>query len=152
LFREGDPGDCMYEIQTGSVGVFHDYKGPNEKLITRLYSGKLCGEMGLFDHAPRSATVVVMEDNCTLTAISEDGFYSYFQEKPVVVLELMQQMCNRLRRTTKDYVEACHTVYDAVETEKSGKAKNKSLMNRIKALCDAYNNIIVNENYYYPYF
>ena len=152
LFREGDPGDCMYEIQTGCVGVYHDYQGPNEKLITKLYGGKLFGEMGLLDHAPRSATVVVCEDDSVLTSISEQEFRSYFAEKPVVVLELMQQMCDRLRKTTKDYVEACHTVYDAVETEKKGEKKSKSLLDRLMALCEFYNESAVYGCGFYPYF
>ena len=61
IFREGDPGDCMYEMQTGCVGVYCDYGGPNQKEVAKLYGGKTFGEMGLLDHAPRSATVVVLE-------------------------------------------------------------------------------------------
>lgn len=37
IFREGDPGDCMYEMQTGCVGVYCDYGGPNQKEVAKLY-------------------------------------------------------------------------------------------------------------------
>ena len=146
IFREGDPGDCMYEIQTGSVGVFCDYGGPNEKLAATLYGNKVFGEMGLLDHAPRSATAVVMENNTVLTRITEEEFFSFFEKKPVAVLDVMQQMCNRLRKTTKDYVEACHTAYDAVEAEKTGR-RSDSLKDRISDICDFYDSSIG-----YPYF
>ena len=38
MFREGDSGDCMYELESGGVGIYHDYGGPDEKLITTLYN------------------------------------------------------------------------------------------------------------------
>ena len=72
--------------------------------------------------------------------------FSYFEKNPAVILDVMQQLCNRLRRTTKDYVEACHTAYDAVEAEKSGK-KSQSLTDRIRKLCRFYS-----DNSYYPYY
>ena len=149
LFREGDPGDCMYELETGSVGIYHDYGGPDEKLITKLINSssdlKLFGEMGLLEHAPRSATVVVLDEGTVLTRISEDEFIAYFTEKPVAVLNLMQQMCNRLRKTTNDYVEACRTVHDAVENQKQGGKEDRGLLDRLNELCEFYAG-------YYPYF
>jgi len=152
IFREGDPGDCMYELETGSVGVYRDYGGPDEKLIATLMNSKhdikVFGEMGLLENAPRSATVVVLENNTILTRISEADFRAYFAENPAKVLDIMQQMCNRLRKTTKDYVEACHTVYDAVETEKTGKTKSKSLLDRLDELCAFYVSYVP----HYPYF
>ena len=146
IFREGAPGDCTYEIQTGCVGVYRDYGGPNETEIAKLYGGKVFGEMGLLEHAPRSATVVVLEDNTVLTKVTEGEFFSYFEENPSVILNIMQQMCSHLRKTTKDYVEACHTAFDTVEAEKSGK-KSKTLLERIKELCDYYSS-----NSFYPYY
>ncbi|MBE7005379.1 MAG: cyclic nucleotide-binding domain-containing protein [Ruminococcaceae bacterium] len=34
IFREGDPGSCMYEVAEGRVGIFSDYGKPTEKLLT----------------------------------------------------------------------------------------------------------------------
>ena len=82
--------------------------------------------MGLLDHAPRSATVVALEENTTVTTITEEDFCAYYKENPSKVLEFVQQMCHRLRQTTNNYIEACHTVYDTVETKKSGKKKKPS--------------------------
>ena len=138
IFREGDRGNCMYEVQGGSVGIYRDYGGPNEVQIASVYSGKTFGEMGLLDHAPRSATAVAMEENTILTAITEEEFNSYFTEKPHLILDLLQQMCNRLRQTTKDYVEACHTAHDAVEAYKNDLNKNQALLDRIDKLCEYY--------------
>ena len=138
ICREGEPGDCMYEVEYGRVGVYHDYGGPDEKLIAELYSNKIFGEMGLLDHAPRSATVVVLEDNTTVTTITEEDVHEYFEKNPSKVLDIAKQMCHNLRQTTRDYIEACHTVYDAVEVKKSGTKKSKSLLDRINELCEFY--------------
>ena len=148
IFREGDPGDCMYELESGGIGIYHDYGGPNEKQIATLYNSsdiKVFGEMGLLEHAPRSATAVVLEKDTILTRVSEADFNAYFEKNPVKVLDLMQQMCNRLRRTTQDYIDATHTVYDTVETEKKGDVKSKSLLDKLNELCEFYSN-------YNPYF
>ena len=138
ICREGEPGDCMYEVESGKVGVYHDYGGPDEKLIAELYSNNVFGEMGLLDHAPRSATVVALEDNTTVMTVTEEDFHAYFEENPVEVLEIVKQMCHNLRKTTKSYIEACHTVYDTVEVKKSGAKKSKSLLDRINKLCEFY--------------
>lgn len=144
VFREGDAGDCMYQLESGGVGVYHDYGGPNEKLISTLYNSsrelRIFGEMGLLEHAPRSATVVALEDNTILTRISEADFEDCFKKNPTMLLDLMQQMCNRLRKTTQNYVEACHTVYDTVETEKTGGNKDRGLLDRLDELCAFYTN------------
>ena len=144
VFREGDAGDCMYELENGGVGVYHDYGGAKEKLISTLYNSsrelKIFGEMGLLEHAPRSATVVALEDDTILTRITEADFKACFEKNPALLLDMMQQMCNCLRRTTQDYVEACHTAYDTVETEKSGTDKDRGLLDRIDQLCAFYTN------------
>ena len=54
IFREGDPGDSMFEVYTGKVGVYANYGTADEKLLTDYFPGKYFGEMGLLDHAPRS--------------------------------------------------------------------------------------------------
>ena len=138
VFRQGDAGDCMYEIQNGSVGVYYDYKGPHEKKIAHLASADVFGEMGLLDQAPRSATAVVLEDDTVLTIVTEQDFFSYFEQNPVKVLQMMEQMCIRLRNTTTDYLDACRTVYETAEAEKAGKKKDATLMDKIKKLCDFY--------------
>ena len=138
ICREGEPGSCMYEIETGKVRVYQQYGKPDQKQIAELFGGKVFGEMGLVEHAPRSATVVAADDNTVVTTITEEDFFEYYRENPSKVLSVIQQMCHRLRETTKNYIEACHTVYDTVETKKSGEKKSKSLLDRINKLREAF--------------
>ena len=138
IFKKGDPSDGMYEIQGGSIGIFSDYGGPNEKKIAHLVAPEVVGEMGLLDNAPRSATAVALEDGTALLRVTEEDFNSYFEKNPAKVLHIMQQMCSRLRNTTQDYLYACRTVYETVQTEKAGKQKSPTLLDKIKKICEFY--------------
>ena len=33
VFKEGDPGDCMYDVYSGKVGVYAAYGEPEQKLL-----------------------------------------------------------------------------------------------------------------------
>ena len=46
IFRQGDPGDCMYDIFSGRVGVYTAYGTPDEKLIAELKAGEFFGAGG----------------------------------------------------------------------------------------------------------
>ena len=148
IFREGDDGACMYDIQSGKVGVFKNYGTENEKKVAELFPNQLFGEMGLLDNAPRSATAVALEDETVLEVISESEFYEFFQKQPAKVLLLMQQMCSRLRTTTRDYVAACQTVFETAQAEKTGEQKSQDLMDKIQRFCDL---AIGAEQYLYYY-
>jgi CRP-like cAMP-binding protein len=62
IFRQGDPSDCMYRIESGKVGIFTDYGGSSQAKIAELSAGQFLGEMGLLDKAPRSASAISLSD------------------------------------------------------------------------------------------
>jgi CRP/FNR family transcriptional regulator len=57
LFREGDPGNEMYFIRSGTVVISKLVTGRVEQVLRRMEPGDFFGEMSLFDQLPRSATV-----------------------------------------------------------------------------------------------
>ena len=117
IFRQGDAGDCMYDIQSGRVGIFDHYGEPDEKKIAELYVDQIFGEMGLLDHAPRSATAVALEDETCISFVTEDSFGEFFEKNPARVLMVMQQLSQNLRKRTKDYVEVCRTIHEQAVKE-----------------------------------
>ncbi|MCR5090375.1 MAG: cyclic nucleotide-binding domain-containing protein [Oscillospiraceae bacterium] len=135
IFREGDAGDCMYSLQWGRVGIYLNYGTADEKELAVFTADNYFGEMSLLDRSPRSATAVSLTDDTVLEIISEETFKEFFEKRPGIVLEIIQQMSHRLRTTTLDYVEACQTVYETVEAEKNGQQKSENLMERIKKFC-----------------
>ena len=120
IFRQGEPGNCMYDIHWGRVGVYAEYGTANEKKLAELYPGDFFGEMGLLEQSPRSATVVALEDSTQVSAIMESDFREFFEQNPAKVFTIMQTLSQKLRRTTQEYLDVCRTVYDVVEEEKQG--------------------------------
>lgn len=114
IFWENDPGDCMFYIRWGRVGVYKDYATIRQKKLAELTDGDFFGEMGLIDHTPRSATVVVLENGTKLDRIGEDEFAGFLAENPNKVNLIVQQLSHKLRETTRDYLEICKRVASAV--------------------------------------
>lgn len=137
IFRQGDPGDCMYDIFSGRVGIYTDYGAPDEKLIAELKAGEFFGEMGLLDKAPRSATVVALEDTLVYV-INESDFNEFFMKQPEKALQIMRQLSQRLRKRTEDYIDACRAVHEVIENEKQGKPRSKKLIDQLNDIFDLY--------------
>ena len=111
LFHEGDPGDGLYYIDSGKVGIYTGYGTKDQKKIEELFSDQFVGEMGLFAGEPRSATVIALMDNTLVESLTEAEFENFFQQNPARVIQLMEQMSSRLRRITKKYLEVCREAY-----------------------------------------
>jgi len=52
ICREGDPGDCMYVIQSGAVEISRQ-NGSQGVVVAMLEQGDFFGEMALLDQQPR---------------------------------------------------------------------------------------------------
>ena len=110
IFREGEPGNCMYDIHFGRVGIYTGYGTPEENLLTELFANKFFGEMGMIDGEPRSATAVVMADDTTLETIYPEDLEELMEKNPLKVDMIMQHLSGRLRHLTADYADACEEV------------------------------------------
>jgi CRP-like cAMP-binding protein len=117
IFREGDPGKSMLEVYTGKVGVYSGYGTPEQKLLMEYYPDDYLGEMGLIDHAPRSATAVAMEDNTSVGEITEAGFADFFRANPARVLMVMQGLSHNLRNRSNEYLKVCREIHELAEKE-----------------------------------
>ncbi|HNC47991.1 MAG TPA: Npt1/Npt2 family nucleotide transporter [bacterium] len=93
IFLEGDQGDAMYGIVSGSVLI---HKG-NKDLAT-LGEKKYFGEMAVLDNEPRSASVTAVADT-TLLKLSSDDFYSILFDKVEITRNIFAVLVQRLRTT-----------------------------------------------------
>ena len=110
IFREGDPGTCMYYIGWGTVGIYSNYGNEDQKLLTTLQEDRFFGEMGLIEKLPRSATAVALENGTILTDITAENLDLIFEKSPEFIMRSLQHISSRLRQLTRDYVKACRTV------------------------------------------
>ena len=138
IFKQSDLSDCMYDILWGQVGIYADYGTPEEKLLTTLETERFFGEMGMIEGRLRSATAVALEKDTRVKVITPETFDTYFKENPAKVLLIMQNMSHRIRELTRDYLEACRAVAEAVETEKTGKEKSSWFKEKVRKLTDDY--------------
>lgn len=136
IFRQGESSPCMYDVHWGKVGIYADYGTPNEKLLTELLADEFFGEMGMIENCPRSATAVALERNTKVQVITPETFQRYFTERPSKVLQIMQHMSQRLRRLTKDYMEACQTVTNAAD--QSEQTLDEELQAKLKHYSEQY--------------
>ena len=137
IFREGQFALTMYEIEAGSVGIYANYGAANERKLATLGKGEYFGEMGLAECYPRSATAVALEADTVLDEIDADEFATYFQDRPDAVLAIMRALSARLRETNARLLEARQAVHDAVEAERAGQKKSKSLVGKLTAMLRA---------------
>lgn len=134
IFRAGDDADCMYEIYDGSVGIYTNYKTKNEKLLTELHVGAVLGEMGILDDMPRSADAVCLTDCCVLM-VRREHFAQFFQKKPMKAVQILQQMCGRLRDLTKTYLQVCKTLEELPPPEQ-GEFEDDLAWTKLEYLCE----------------
>ena len=120
VFNEGTWEMTMFSITSGKIGIYANYGTGKEQLLTELEKGKFFGEMGLIEARPRSATAVALEDS-ELELIDSDNVSDYFRNDPEKIVDILKNMTNRLRRLSADYVDACNTICDYLDTEKSQK-------------------------------
>lgn len=122
VFREGDPGDSMYYLESGLVGIYTGWGTEAEKELTRLAENTFFGEMGLIEKLERSATAVVLDEDTRLRAVTEEDLEKFFRESPSVTMLALRHLSSRLRALTGDYLKACRTVSRMKEAEEEGLA------------------------------
>ena len=137
IFRQGDDAQEMFDILSGSVGVYVNYGKENETQLTVLKPGCFLGEMGLIENYPRSATAVAMEDGTCLQVIDDAEFSSYFQGQPERLLEIMRQISARLRDRTEDYKAACLIRDEMIGS--NPEKRSKTLGEKIKSILGIWN-------------
>ncbi len=93
LFREGDEGNQMYVLETGTAVVI-----VQNRVVETLEHGSIVGEMGLVSPGPHSASVVAKTD-CEFVAVDEKRFHFLVQQTPFFAIQVMRMMAERLRAT-----------------------------------------------------
>jgi len=104
LVRQGDPGNCLFVIQEGTVEVVVSQSG-HEKLLRTLGPGELIGEMAIFEHEVRSATVRARGRVRALT-VDKKNFLRRIHEDPSLAYRLVQTLSGRVRDLSHRLAEA----------------------------------------------
>ena len=107
IFHQGDPGDSLYIIESGSVKiVLPSPEGEEGAIIATLSRGDFFGELALLDGAPHSATAVAIEPTEALV-LRRDRFDELVETEPALRRALFAGLVMELRRLT-GHVEELH--------------------------------------------
>jgi CRP/FNR family cyclic AMP-dependent transcriptional regulator len=94
LFREGESGEEMFVIQSGSVRVTKCVAG-HERPLATLGRGEFIGEMAILNEKPRTATATVVED-AKLLVIGAKTLEMMIANNAEIALRLVKKLARRL--------------------------------------------------------
>lgn len=98
IFKEDEPGDCMYIIYTGEIQIHRR----NTALAT-LHPRQVLGELALLDAETRSATATA-RTHAVLFKIEQEPFYKLIASRPEVARGFIEILAGRLRRLNEKTV------------------------------------------------
>jgi CRP-like cAMP-binding protein len=94
LFREGEPGDTMFVIQSGAARITKSMAG-EEKLLAVLGPGEFLGELAILNSKPRTATATALEPlRCLL--IEAKTLEAMVAKSAEISLRLIKKLASRL--------------------------------------------------------
>ena len=96
VLAQGDPGDSVYFIVTGTLEVLRDGRS-----VRMLHDGAMFGELAVLDPQPRSATVVA-RTHVQLLRLDRVALQQLIEVRPEVGLGIIRELCRRLRARDHD--------------------------------------------------
>ncbi len=103
IFNKGDPGDRLYAILSGRVGISTISREGQEIFLNILDAGEVFGEIALLDGRERTAGAVALQPT-ELLKIAREDFLPFLERHPRLCIRLMSVLCDRLRWTS-DIIE-----------------------------------------------
>ncbi|MCW9035524.1 MAG: cyclic nucleotide-binding domain-containing protein [Alphaproteobacteria bacterium] len=120
IFKEGDPGDCAYIVQSGTVKVIKTGSSGKEVVIAKIGKGGIVGEMAIVEDAERFATVKA-ETKVELMMVARDTFQNRIESLDRFTGVLLKTLIDRLKTQSQKTVELA--VRHVEQVNKANKAK-----------------------------
>jgi CRP/FNR family transcriptional regulator, cyclic AMP receptor protein len=95
VFIQGDPGDCMYIVQSGTIDMVI-----GDTVIETIGANEALGFMSMIDEMPRSSTARAREA-CELSLIDVRTFRFMVDEVPNFAGYIMGVLARRIRGMSK---------------------------------------------------
>jgi CRP/FNR family cyclic AMP-dependent transcriptional regulator len=100
LMTEGDIGESMYVISSGSVKVYVSDDEGRELVLYQQGTGAVIGDIALLDDEPRSASVSTLEASTALM-IGKQAFLDCLRSSPEMAINIIRSLTQRLRDATE---------------------------------------------------
>lgn len=138
IISEGDRSDSLYAVLSGKVKVYLSDDEGKEIILNIQGEGEYFGELALLDDAPRSASVMTLEES-RMAVVSKTGFEDCLAKNPEMALRVIRGLSARLRNLTENvkslalmdvYGRVARTLLDLAEGEGDMLVINQKLTQR----------------------
>jgi CRP-like cAMP-binding protein len=102
IFHEGEPGDEMFVVVSGTVLISKFIPGAGDEALTFLGRGDYFGEMALIDGEPRSAGARAHDDDVTVLAIPRGLVDDLLNIDRVSSLRLLRLLCSMVAQRLRE--------------------------------------------------
>jgi len=102
IVRQGEVGDCLFVIEDGTVEIVAERDG-TETVLRTAGAGELLGEMAVFEHRPRSATVRA-HGTAQVLKLDRRNFLRRISEDPTLAFRIIETMARRVRELSDEVV------------------------------------------------
>lgn len=96
LFREGDPGDELFVVESGRIAIANKSFDGRESVFALMEAGDVFGEMSLFDGRGRSAEARALELS-KVYAVPFEPLRTLFREQPELLWPVVELLAGRIR-------------------------------------------------------
>ncbi len=107
LFREGDPGDALYIVESGNVELFRTREDGTRVTLATVAAGALLGEMSLVNIEPRSATGVAVGETRVIALRNNHLAELLREDKDLLItllLNITRILSKRLRQADQKLI------------------------------------------------
>jgi signal transduction histidine kinase len=104
LFRQGEPGHCLYVLLDGQVQITLEDHDGHAIVLKVFHAGEIFGEMALLDGRGRSASAISLSP-CALFVLERESFINLLTTSPQLLSQLFTDLIQRLRDTDERYFQ-----------------------------------------------
>ena len=128
VISQGDTTRSLFIITSGRLKVFANNEEGDQTIFSFMSAGDFFGELSLLDDAPRSASVIAVEDS-TGFSLSHSHFCTFLENHPEVCPPLFKALTTRIRQmdeticnlTSRDiYGRLVQILYQEAESQTDG--------------------------------
>jgi CRP-like cAMP-binding protein len=102
IFREGEPGERAFVVQSGMVEIYKEVDG-REIVLGTISEGGIFGEMALIDAAPRMASARAVR-NSTIVIVPQTTFKEKLAKADPFIRALLGIFVKNIRSLTSEVV------------------------------------------------
>jgi len=137
IFHRDDPGQMLYIIKEGKVKICLISPDGQEISLVVFGKGEYFGEFALLDGLPRSADAIALEKVECYT-LQRSDFHNAIMKKPRIAIQIMEVLCERLRKTDQQvedlivldvYARVAKKLLELAETHGSKQEDSSILIN-----------------------